>query len=1393
MKWFTRLYHAFTVLSLFPLCYIIYPNGLTAQTSRPVTYLGIEQGLSNNSVRCIYQDHNGFMWFGTYDGLNRYDGYECKVFSNKLNDSLSLPHNYIYTINEDRQHNLWVGTGQGIGIYNNLTAAFLPAYYMSYESGRRAKINMNVNTIKTDAGGNIFIGTNGWGLLMQPEGKAAAVQIPFLADQKVQTSYNAQSVVVDHRQQVWVFIADIGLCRYDYTAGKLRLVNSQVKNANCIEKDEKGNLWIGGIAGLHQFNIASGIITRTYSETAGHLLSANIASLFYDRRHCLWIGTEGGGLNILDPATDQVESFLPGEHKNNLSSESVYAIYEDKESRKWLGTLKGGINIIGSEPVFFQTVTHEPLQKNSLVNNFVSSFAEDQYKNLWIGTDGGGLSVWNRTENTYTNFRHDPGNPASLSGNLITSIKQDYNKEIWVATYDNGISKFNRRTNTFQRYPCINDKTGQENKNVWLLYEDKGHDLWAATFANGKLYRLNRRANRFEVFDDDLYDLNSIMEDRNGSFWAGNYRQLININRKGGKHVFVEIGKPVRAIFEDSKGGFWLGTEGGGLILFDRQTGTIAARYSDAEGLCNNAVLNILEDKKGHLWISTFKGLSLFNPSDRSFKNFYQSDGLQSNQFLYNAALQLASGELVFGGIKGFTFFNAANLQVRTYKPTVFITDLRVNNTPVKAGSSYIARTSRDLLQALRIPFNEAVLSFSFAALEYTTPGKICYAYYLEGWDKGWNYAGTTRTAHYTHLKEGNYILRIKSTDAGGAWTGDEITVAIVVLPPWYRSWWAYLLYTLLFMAAVYMIHRYKRARERLKYEIQVEKINAVNERERAEKERLIAEQQRQIVENQQQLAAKEREINEKRLSFFTNMAHEFRSPLTLIINPVQELLQQQEQGKGRENLTIIEHNSKRLIGLVNQLMLFRKAESEADKLNVTRFNLVALCKEVYFAFSHEAKAKKIDYVFGEEENLMIYADRERTEMILYNLISNAIKYTPGGKKILVAVSDTGEHVNVLVKDEGYGFSKETGEHIFEKFYRAEGNDISSKPGFGIGLYLVKNFASLQQATVACQSMPGEGSSFSVSFLKGAGHFREQDIIREEVAETQLQESVYSQQELTGKLEEPLVETLFITDKRVMLIADDDEEIRKYISRIFSDSFVCYEAANGEEAMEVAGQYVPDIIVCDVMMPGINGIECCNLVKSNPELAHIPFLLLTGTGSEEVQIKGAEVGADDYLTKPFSKELLLARVNALLKNRGQLQQHFYDEITQKLQGVKISPDDKAFLESCIEAMENRLNDDRFSIDILARDLGMSYSHLYKRVKTLTGYTINGFVRFIRLRKAARLFIDTNQNVNEVAAEVGLPDVKHFRESFNKQFGMNPSEFIKRYRSGFNRKFQIQKG
>ncbi|MFW0715116.1 two-component regulator propeller domain-containing protein [Pedobacter sp. N23S346] len=1333
-----------------------------ASDNPSLSYLGIEQGLSNNGVNCIHQDKYGFMWFGTSDGLNRFDGYTFKIFRNRLNDTTSLVNSDVMSIHEDRIGNILVGTKQGASIYNSATGKFSQIQFRSFiKSKGLQRTSSVIFGFEKDMQANVFIATEGHGLLIYRQNQLRADQISFEMSKENRTNYSVQSVKVDQQKRVWLFVQGYGLCLYNYKSNTVQLINGSITTAKCIQPDRQGNIWIGNERGLYQYDIASKSIVAHHT-AVGFLSYIDVHNLSIDQKNQLWISTDGGGVTIYDLKTYKLTYLLAGKGRNQLTSGAVMTVLEDKDGRKWIGTLRGGINIVDERKNRFKTVSNNTLDKNGLISNFILSFCEDKSGEVWVGTDGKGVALWNRNNNSFTNYSHQPNQQHSLSNNNIASIIKDHKNDIWMATYGGGVNKFDKSTSTFQYYPCYNKVTKNINQNTWIIYEDRLKNLWVGTIQGG-LYLFNRSTKKFEIFDLTLGDIYSIAEDKNGELWVGTFASLVKIDRKGRKHRVYRLDREVRTIYEDNQGDFWVGTRGGGLLLFDRNTGKYKT-FTENDGLPGNSLLNILEDNSGNLWISTFGGLSRFNPAKRQFRNFYGADGLQSNQFNYNAALKLKSGELLFGGINGFNIFFPNEIKPFVSAPKLLITDLRINTVPYEQDANFEDKKTVYELEEITIPYDQAVLSVDFTALEYSTPDKISYAYYLEGWDNGWNNSFKVRTISYSKLREGNYKLRIKSTNAEGLWLNNERLLLVKVLPPWWRSWWAYFLYTLAGCATLYIYTLYQKKQNMLRYQIQLAHVKV----------------------------AQEIELNEKKLSFFTNISHEFRAPLTLIINPIKEFLNSSTTQVDTKDLIVVYRNARRLLSLVDQLLHFRK--SDADDLKVVEFNLVSFCKEVYICFTQQAKSRNIQFDFNCSQDLIsIFADKEKIEIALFNLVANAFKFTPNGGKIKLSITALEEDVEIHVTDTGSGISKEIGARLFEKFFQVFERGSQSKTGFGIGLYLVKKFIENHSGSVSYTSEPGVGTDFVIRLLKGKAHFNPQFIYEHgDEAPLFLDELIddnqYELEELSDVLDDPSFEV--ITEKPTMLVVDDNDEIRNYVKHLFKQEYTIYEADSGEYGLQLVKKHIPDIVITDVVMKQLSGVELCMEIKADPALNHIPVILLTSSSSAEIKLKGIENGADDYITKPFDKDILIARVSNLLKSRSNLQKFFYNEVTLKSHDYNVSNEYKDFLEKCIAISEKHLGNPNFNIKTLTDEIGMSHSVLYKRVKSISGKSVNEFIRIIRLRKVAELFINTDCKVNEAAFEAGFSDLKYFREQFTKLFGLRPSEYIKKYRKPFNKGYKL---
>lgn len=1344
----------------------------------PVVFLDIQQGLSNNTVRCILRDHYGFLWFGTRDGLNRYDGNTFTVFRHQFRDTNSLLCNYVLSLLEDRSGKLWIGTRQGLCTYDPLTGRFAKVDGMD-PGGGITPVSDVIKELSNDENGNIFIGTEETGLLIYRPGAAAAERIALGYGAAAAFQYGIHAIKADG-SRIWVQVQKKGLCVFDSAAGCLRVVNTELPLAGSLEVS--GHVLRAAAGGnLYRYDPVSNVFTRIWKLPADRYGRDDIRVLKDDGKGRLLVGTANGRVLSWDIAAGRMLPYPPGDSTTALQNGTIYALCIGDGGSEWIGTAKGGIGVIDPQRSRFHTISHLPGVDGSPAR-FVTCFAETRDSNLLVGTEGDGILLYDRRREHLTRLRNRSGDIAAADDKVI-SMCADSTGHVWLAEQAGGIGRIDLHTGHTEHYYCNRTLSGQESNWVWVVYGDRRHTVWATTLREvslmGGLYRYDPAANGFKIFDANLSDIFTLYEDREGQLWGGNLNQLVAIDRIGHHHRYYPVGAPVRCIYEDKAGRLWLGTEGGGLLLFDRHRQTITAWYTTDAGLCNNTVNAILEDVSGTLWLSTAYGLSRFNPATARFRNYYESDGLQSNEFIYNSALALRSGEFAFGGIKGFNLFDPAGIDEMRRMPRLMLTGITVNGVPIKKDTALVKKWGSSQVEEIRVPYDKAFLSLDFTALEFSAPQEIAYSYFMEGWDRKWTDAGRRREATYTHLEPGNYIFRVRNTNAEGRWNPAEIRLGITVLPPWYRTVWAYAFYILAFIGLVYVYLHYKTRQARLTYEVAVAKLTA--EKERAE--------------------------HEKRIGFFTNIAHEFRTPLTLIINPVKDLLNKSaakdpavhpETGFEQAELQVVHRNARRMLSLVDQILLFRKADSGADRLITTRLNVIDLGREVFLSFTHQARTRQINYTFDcNGQTLEIVADREKLEIILFNLVSNALKYTPAGGDVRLTIGEWHGAIEVRVTDSGPGIPAAAGDKIFDRFYQSPAVQAERRPkaGFGIGLFLARQFAVAHKGSLTYSSREGAGTTFILQLPKGldysaAAPAEQIDHPGELFQELLTAEAVVISPEAVEEAAvhpEPLVD-----EKRSMLIIDDDQALRHYIASIFRPGLTIYEAEDGAEGLRQALEHLPDVVISDIRMLGINGIDVCKALKGNPVSRHIPVILLTGTPMPETELQGTEGGADLYLTKPFDSDLLRAKVTNLLQSRKSLREALFNEVTHNQPVRGISDADKAFLEKCVSIIEAHLDEEDFAIAGLAMEIGVSHSSLYKRVKGLTGQSLNAFIRQIRLRNAAILCINTDLNVNEIAARVGVIDRTHFREQFQKVYGMTAAEYIRKFRKPLSARYTINK-
>lgn len=1330
-----------------------------------IRYLGIEDGLSNNSVTSIFQDNKGFIWIGTFDGLNRFDGYDFRFFRNQPGDDKGLIHNRIVSVS-GLDNEIWVGTKKGLSIFDYNTGTFVQGFYKDKDSGKQNVLNYPVNEVYEHRG-KVYVATAGRGLLVRNGEEGSCEKIPLTEADSVLWNYHVQGIDSTTNGELWFFIQGHGIAKLDSASNELKTVYTGIKSGRCITFDDEGNLWVGLDNGLLKYNVNdSSSFIFSHEEVRFQYLNI----IYLKDKQQVWASTDGNGIVGYDLNVKEF-FFIKKESTNNkLSSNSIYSMFQDKDKRIWLGTIRGGINLIEDQNKLFQTVSvNKNAEKETLTSDFVSSFCERDQNRVWVGTDGGGVSLWNIERNKFINYYSDSKNIHSLPSNFITNIKKGP-KGFWFATYGGGVCRFDEKNGNFIRYNLYDEKSDIHHHNVWVLFQDSNEALWAASSDNKGMFKYNELDDIFEYIDLPFDGILAMAEDQLKNIWVGTFNELVRFNPQSMEQESVKMNYPVRSILSINKNTVLVGTEGGGLIKFDPVTGEQKS-FIEKNGLCNNSVLNIIEDDNGFFWLSTYNGISRFDILTEQFTNYYDSDGLQSNQFSYNAGVKLSNGKILMGGMKGFNLITPGVTTSKARFPDLLITQIKVNNIDLEErGKSPLT------LDKLELPSNQSMLSISYVGIEYSHSDKISYAYYLDGWDMEWHYVGKSRDANYSKLREGNYTFKIKSTNADGTWRDDYFELPIIITPLWYRSNLAYFFYLIFIVGVIFLIYSYKKKQNMLKYEI-----------------RLSEEKMKQ-----------EKELSEKKLNFFTTVSHEFRLPLTMIINPLKEMLYGGKIEPGA--ISIAYRNSRRLLSMVDQLLMFRKVEREKNKMNIRKLDIIVLCNEIYSSFTYHAKSKGVEYRFSTSlKHEYIYGDRQQLEICLYNLISNAFKYTDvKGGRVIVKVKQSPEtdELIIQVSDNGIGVKDDEKQRIFELFYQSMQNSShSNDKGFGVGLYIVNIYVQQHNGAVSCYDNGTGGSIFEIRLKMGKEHFGGYDINEEgsdEVHSSNIKREQEPEEVMSGQEEEDdswtteeiEVEKDILLERKYIIMVDNDLPTIMYMKKILADQYVVKKALTGEKALVMIKQKQPDLIISDVLLRDMSGVDLCKNIKENTDTQHIPFILLTAAISEVFKLKGIEVGADDYITKPFDQDYMKARINAIFKRQEVLQDRLLNVVTLNSADFKLSDQDKEFLNQIVEIVENA--PEEFSITKLSNEIGMSHSLLYKKVKQITGKTLIEFVRFIRLRMVAMNLITSDIQIALAAMAAGFNDLKYFRKHFYAQYEMSPSAFQKKYKNRMQDKQYIFK-
>jgi signal transduction histidine kinase/ligand-binding sensor domain-containing protein/DNA-binding response OmpR family regulator len=1372
----------FNIYALSILCILMHQKLVAQKTAYQFSHLDITNGLSINQVSSIYKDSSGFLWFGTIAGLNRYDGYKFKVFKHSANNPNSLHDNYVRSVVELPGNKLWIKTHNSLSFYDPVTEKF--TNNVIYELARYNVLTDQVTAIKKDKEGNFWFLTNARGLYCYYTKNKTTAFFSSAVNSPVRLHSNTVTDVVDNSHgYFWLIYGDGVIDKLDSRSKKIITRSFGLAKANynrlgpySATLDNNDNLWLyisGTAIGVYRYCTKTNVLAHFTTESGGIKLNSNIINnIILGDDNKIWIGTDHGGINLIDPVSNKIQYLLNREDDNKSLQGNCVVLYKDNTGIIWAGTFKQGISYYHKSIIQFPLTRHYLSDNKSLPDEDVDCFADDTKGTLWIGTNGGGLINYNSVTKKYTQFKHNAKDPNSLSNDIVISLCIDHEHKLWIGTYFGGMdcfdgSKFIHYRHNDYIFSSISDDR------VYCIIEDSSQKLWAGTFA-GCMNIFDRASNSFLHPNCPILSGYTavIYEDKQKNIWIGRDKGIDFIEKKTGavKHYDNHSGNPnsliandVNSIIQDSKGMFWIGTKDG-LSILNAQTNKFY-NLDESKGLPGNNVLNVLEDNAGMIWLSTKNGLARINytKAGKGYKfqinKFDESDGLQGKEFNACAAFKTQKGQMIFGGAHGFNMFDPKNINIVKSKPQLLFTDFQLFNKSVAAGDTVngnvVLKSSITYTKDLTLKYNENDFSIEFADCDYFNPDKIIYQYKLEGFDKQWLSAqNSTRKATYTNLDAGDYIFKVRASNINDPDNTGTLTLNIRILPPFWKSQVAYFLYLILAAGLLFYIRH--RGILKLKREFKIKQ------------DKLESEQK---IKQEREEARRMHELDLMKIKFFTNVSHEFRTPLSFIISPIDNLIKNNEKPEQQQHLLAIKRNGRRLLNLVNQLLDFRKMEFKELKLNLNHGDIIEFIKDVSSSFTDIAHQNQINYLIDSEiDSLIVKFDHDKIERVLFNLLSNAFKFTASGGHVSVFISffkdDTFTNdqrlLEIKVIDTGIGVPKEKHAKVFERFFQDSLPENLLNQGSGIGLSITREFVKMHGGEVTIESEPGNGTCFTVHLPVNL--------------ECEKNVSALQQPETSKP-----AGSARIGKKPVILLVEDNDDFRFYLKDNLKQHFTVAEAVNGKDGWQKALALHPNLIVSDVSMPEMNGIDLCKKIKSDARTAHLPLILLTALTEETSQLVGLSNGANDYITKPFNFQILLSKINGLLLMHETLKKTYQKQVEVNAQDVQIVSEDEKFLANVFSAIEKNITNPNFSVEGLSRQLSLSRVSLYKRLLTLTGKTPVDCIRTIRLKRAAQLLEKSKLNIAGVAYESGFNNPNYFSRVFKDEYGMQPSEYVNELR------------
>ncbi|MBB4045155.1 signal transduction histidine kinase/ligand-binding sensor domain-containing protein/DNA-binding response OmpR family regulator [Bacteroides reticulotermitis] len=1477
------------------------------------THYSTEDGLSQNTVMSILQDHKDNLWFATWDGINRFDGYTFKVYKARQGNYISLANNRVDRLYEDCNGFLWLMT------YDNRVHRFDPrteTFEQVPKAGDKGSY-LNIHRVEVLANGTVWLFTENDGAIrvtISEQGSRFSCDI-YSAESGLFPALYVNRVYLDKAGNEWL-LTDNGLGMIP--AGEKRAISYFVDTSEkakglkqafyavmetetdlCFGSD-RGRIWCykkkdgefslleiptkARVTSIHMATSTQAIVTTDKDGFFSHNLKTKanihyspitckelpdkpILSAYVDRHKEVWFEQEEPGVVAhFNPATGIVkcervkteyssaERSRPAFHihedvngylwvhpfgggfsyfdreKNSLVpfynelgsrewkfSNKIHSAFSDKQGNLWLSSHTKGLEKITFRNVPFSMLTPEPHEYES-INNEVRSLFEDKEGNLWVGLKDGMIRVYD-AHRKYMGYLTASGT-ISLSGTPVKGtayfIMQDSKGIMWIATKGDGLIRAERTGETYKLTRFLHnedDMYSLSDNNVYCVYEDHYGRIWVATFAGGINYLskskdgatvfINHRNNLKGYPIDPCNKTRFITSDNNGHLWVGTTTGAITFAENFKKpedlkfYHFSRVPNDTKSLSNNDvhwilptrKQEIYLATFGGGLnkvVSISKDGHGEFKSYSVIDGLPSDVLLSMREDSKGYLWLSTENGICKFNPNEERFENFDERSITFPVRFSEAASTLTSRGEMMFGSSNGIFIFSPDSIRKSSYVPPIVFSKLMIANQTVDPGENSLLTVDLDDTRELTLSHDENIFSVQYAALDFTNPQSVQYMYKLEGLEKEWILADKQRSVTYTNLAKGHYVFRVRSTNSDGVWVNNERTLDIVILPSFWETPLAFVLYVCMVLLIIFITVYILFTIYRLKHEVSVEQ-----------------------------------QISDIKLRFFTNISHELRTPLTLIVGPVEQVLRNDKlPADVHEQLVVVERNTNRMLRLVNQILDFRKIQNKKMKMQVQQVDVVSFVRRVMENFEAVAEEHHIDFLFqAEKSQLYLWLDVDKLEKIVFNLLSNAFKYTPKGKMITVFVREDEHTVSIGVQDQGIGIAEGRKKSLFVRFENlVDRHSAANQASTGIGLSLVKELVEMHKATITVDSHLGEGSCFKIDFLKGKEHYdKEIEFILDDtdvplrmgqvvdIANSSiLSETTVTDEgetfSVVSEVEESEVQETDGTE--IMLLVEDNQELRNFLRSLFSSTYRVIEAVDGIDGWSKALKYLPDIIISDVMMPGKDGIELTRELREEMTTSHIPIILLTAKTTIESKLEGLEYGADDYITKPFSATYLQARVENLLAQRRKLQDYYRDSlmsiVVSPAQPVEVpvleegnveeeilpeepmmpemSSNDRKFMEKLVELMEQHIDNGELVVDDLVRELAVSRSVFFKKLKTLTGLAPIEFIKEMRIKRAAQLIESGEFNMTQISYMVGINDPRYFSKCFKAKTGMTPTEY-----------------